>query len=109
MPAQAQDTIRADIDLGFSTWKMNEPLRLYGIDAPEVRGEERPLGLAARDWLAQIVPVGSPVVLRTLKDRREKFGRYLAVIYAETSPGVWADVNAALIAAGHAVPYMEGE
>lgn len=26
-------------------------IRLRGVNAPEVRGEERPLGLTARDWL----------------------------------------------------------
>ncbi len=45
------DTITADIDLGFHTWRKDEKLRLYGIDAPEVRGKSRPQGLLSRDWL----------------------------------------------------------
>lgn len=103
------DTIRANIDLGCSTWRHNEPLRLYGLDAPELRGIERPLGLAARDALAATIPPGASVVIRTFKDKREKFGRYLAVIYAETEPGNWINVNEWMIAAGHAVPYMATE
>lgn len=103
------DTIRADIDLGLSTWRNNEPLRLYGIDAPEIRGEERPMGMQARIALAAMIQPGSKVVIRTFKDQTEKYGRYLAVIYAETQPGRWISVNETLIAEGHAVPYMETE
>ena len=36
------DTITADVDLGFNTWRHDESLRLVGIDAPEMRGNERP-------------------------------------------------------------------
>jgi micrococcal nuclease len=75
------DTIRVDIDLGFGIWKMNQSLRLIGIDAPEVRGVERPLGLASKEYLIKAIPVGSSIVIETQKDRTEKYGRYLATIY----------------------------
>ena len=45
------DTVTADIDLGFNTWRMGEKLRLARINAPEVRCKERSEGLKARDWL----------------------------------------------------------
>jgi endonuclease YncB( thermonuclease family) len=32
------DTVTADIDLGFHTWRRDEKLRLYEINAPEMRG-----------------------------------------------------------------------
>ena len=32
------DTITVDIDLGFHIWARSEKIRLFGIDAPEVRG-----------------------------------------------------------------------
>lgn len=47
------DTIRVDLDLGLGTWVRNEPLRLDGIDAPEVRGPERERGRLSKDWLMQ--------------------------------------------------------
>jgi len=40
-----------------------------------------------------------------VKDRRGKYGRYLAEIWIEQD-GVWSNVNDALVAAGHAV-YQE--
>lgn len=91
------DTIRVDWDLGASIWMRNEPIRLYGIDAPELRGEEREAGLAARDWLRERID-GKEIVMRTIKDAKGKYGRYLAVVFREGE-----DINAALVAAGHAV------
>lgn len=41
----------------------------------------------------------------TVKDRRGKYGRYLAEIWIEKNGG-WINVNDALVAAGHAV-YQE--
>ncbi len=38
------DTITVDIDLGFNMVMCNQKLRLYGINTPEVRGEEREEG-----------------------------------------------------------------
>ncbi len=49
------DTVRVDIDLGLSTWIKNEKLRLARINAPELRGDEREAGMAARDFLREYV------------------------------------------------------
>jgi len=46
------DTIYMDIDLGFRMWLREEPLRLWGIDTPEVRGEDKEAGIAVRDLVA---------------------------------------------------------
>jgi micrococcal nuclease len=75
------DTIRADIDLGFNMWMLNAELRLNRINAPEMKGEQRPMGLAARNYMLTLIPVGATVFLRTQKDATEKYGRYLADIY----------------------------
>jgi micrococcal nuclease len=75
------DTIRFDIDLGFNMWIKNESVRLRGIDAPEIRGEERPIGLQSRDWVRSQLPRGSKVLIRTEKPFREKYGRYLATVF----------------------------
>jgi micrococcal nuclease len=73
------DTMRADIDLGFGVVLTNQPLRLYGINAPEVTGEQRPLGLVSRDKLREML-LGKRVVIKTYRDSREKYGRYLATV-----------------------------
>lgn len=76
------DTVRADIDLGFSHWISNEQLRLFGIDAPELRGDERTQGLVTRDYL--INRIGNRAVeIQTVKDKKGKYGRYLAIIYLD--------------------------
>jgi len=80
------DTITADIDLGFNTWRRGERLRLHNLDTPEVRGPDRALGIVARDALAGRI-LGKQVIICTIKDERsteeerEKYGRYLAKVY----------------------------
>jgi len=76
------DTVTADVDLGFRVWVRGEKLRLSRIDAPEVRGPERPLGLISRDWLREKI-LGKDVLIRTIKDRRGKYGRYLVEIFLD--------------------------
>jgi micrococcal nuclease len=75
------DTIRVDIDLGFGVIFRDQSLRLLGIDTPEVRGEERLHGLISKAFVVQRIPVGSVIKIVTQKDRKEKFGRYLATVY----------------------------
>lgn len=75
------DTVRANIDLGFDMWMMSAELRLNRINAPEIKGEQRPLGLASRNYMLRLMPVGTEVYIRTMKDEKEKWGRYLADIY----------------------------
>lgn len=73
------DTVTAEIDLGFDI-KMKRKLRLMGINAPEVRGKERELGLKSRDRLRELV-LDKQVVVQTVKDKTGKYGRYLAFIH----------------------------
>ncbi len=81
------DTITADIDLGFHVWLHGEKLRLFGIDTPEIRARanrpvnatEKARGLAARDALRDLI-LGKEVELCTIKDKKGKYGRYLARI-----------------------------
>lgn len=93
------DTITANVDLGFNTWRRDEKLRLYGIDAPEVRGEERPQGLISRDALRAKI-LGKDVIICTIKDKTGKYGRYLAEVYLDG-----ANINAWLIENDYAEPY----
>lgn len=92
------DTLCLMVDLGFST-HVETTVRLDGIDAPEIGTPE---GKAARDYLVVLLP--AQFVIRTRKDRREKFGRMLAVI--ELPDGTTA--NQQMLAAGHAKEYAGG-
>lgn len=90
------DTIRVDWDLGAHVTLKDQPLRLLGLNAPELRGPTRPAGIAARNWLAARLPVGSEIVIHTVKD--DAFGRYLAWVWVGFDL-----INEEMIAAGHAV------
>lgn len=91
------DTVHAKVDLGFSI-AQGMKLRLSGINAPELNTPE---GKAAREELRKLIEY-HPVVVHTIKDRQEKFGRYLAEII--TIEGL--NVNQHMIEAGHAVAYF---
>jgi len=85
------DTITCDIDIGFGIWLRKQKIRLYGINAPEVRGESKELGLIARDYLRKRI-LDKDVELQTFKDKKGKYGRWLAIVYLEEE-----DMNACLV------------
>lgn len=93
------DTVTAEIDLGFKSCLKKVKLRLYGINAPEVRGPERPEGLDARDWLRERI-LNQEVFIRTYKDKAGKYGRWLADIYPRNDHSV--SYNEMLVESGHA-------
>jgi micrococcal nuclease len=95
------DTIRADIDLGFNTVIHNMKLRLSGIDTPELRGEERPLGLIAKEFVVERIPVGTQIQVMTEKDATGKYGRYLATIFYDGGK----NLNEELLISGNAEIY----
>jgi len=96
------DTCTVDIDLGLSTWQHGEKLRLNRIDAPELRGATREAGLASRDFLREKID-GKNIILESVKDSREKYGRYLAEIWLVDEKGKWLNVNDLLVSSGQAV------
>lgn len=72
------DTITVELDLGFKI-KKEEKIRLVGINAPEIRGNERELGLISRDRLRELI-LGKDIIINTFKDKKGKYGRYLGDI-----------------------------
>jgi micrococcal nuclease len=99
------DTVHAEVDLGMDVY-INVVLRLAHINAPELNTPE---GRAAKSALMTElgwVSTGGPmtVTIKTIKDRKEKYGRYLAEIYLED--GTY--VNQYMIDSGNAVPYEGG-
>ena len=95
------DTVKAEVDLGFHI-SSRMTMRLFGINTPEIKGVSRPEGLAARDFLIQLIDTYThdtgELTIRTQKDATEKYGRLLATLLADN-----VNLNEALIAAGHAV------
>lgn len=95
------DTCTVDIDLGLNTWIRGEKLRLHRINAPELRGPEREQGLLARDFLRSQID-GKQVYIQTIKDKRGKYGRYIAEIWLPGENGTWTNVNDLLVEKGFA-------
>ena len=88
------DTMAFSVDLGLDV-RINLTVRIYGIDTPEMGTVE---GREAKAEAQRLMPVGSEVVLTTVKDRREKYGRYLGLI---TLPG-GADYQKMMVSGGFA-------
>ena len=100
------DTVDVDIDLGFGVWMHKERVRLYGIDTPEIRGDERPAGIVSRDRLRELI-LDKEVIIKTIKDRTGKYGRYLAEIYQwDGTQQNRISVNEMLITEGLAEKYI---
>jgi endonuclease YncB( thermonuclease family) len=71
------DSVIFDIDCGFDIQLKAQSVRLYGIDTAETRGgtpELKVLGNLAKDYVTQMIPVGSEVLLKTHLDRPETVG-----------------------------------
>lgn len=79
------DTVDVHIDLGFHIG-FDDRLRLYGIDTAEIfrpRNEaEKEHGYAARDLVERFC-VDKPCIIKTYKDKRGKYGRWLADIIVD--------------------------
>lgn len=94
------DTATAVVDLGFRV-RMEIKLRLFGINAPELRGESRPEGLKSKSRLRELI-LNKDVVIDTHKDSQEKYGRWLATIFVGEN-----NVNQILVDEGLAIKYMD--
>lgn len=100
------DTLVLQVDNGFRS-SYTDSFRLYGINAPEQRTrdlEEKRRGIAATEFLKSLLPIDGLVRVRTFKDRRGKYGRYLAQVFIDDSG---TSVNDLMVEHGHAVPYMD--
>lgn len=94
------DTVRADIDLGLRIWARKKRIRLFRIDAPEIKGEERAQGLKSRDFLRDLI-LEKEIILQTIKDKKGKYGRYLGEIWIEKD-SKWINVNDLMVEKGFA-------
>lgn len=112
------DTCYLEVDVGYTfhrsnrnrAGKLKKGYRLLDIDAPEIKPlVTRKEGTAARDYLAALI-LGRPLLARSVEnpdhDQDDDFGRYLVWLRVHDGTVEGFDVNRAMIAAGHAVPYV---
>ena len=93
------DTVQLEVDQGLSTYR-RVWVRLAHINTPELKHAD---GSAARQRLRDLL-AAEPLTVTTIRDRTEKYGRYLAEI--RNADGV--DVGEQLLQEGLATAYEGG-
>lgn len=95
------DTVILKVDLGFKI-EVEQTCRLYGIDTPELIGEARIAGLAAKAFVEMSLAAATGKLrIRTHKPTRDKYGRYIVeVLYR--SGDVDINLNEQLVMFGYA-------
>jgi micrococcal nuclease len=103
------DTLRILIDQGFGNFTQQD-IRVKGINTPEIFGEEKEQGLAAKAFVEKLLPVGTPVSIvsyqtKSGKDKRT-FTRYVADVFFTDITGVSVSLGDYLLKQGIAKPFM---
>ena len=95
------DTITVEIDVGFDIQFKQQKIRLNRINAPEVKGRSKKKGIASRDYLRSLI-LNKEIILQTIKDRKEKYGRYLGEVFLEQKKS-FININDELVKNGFAL------
>lgn len=95
------DTMHLAVDLGCDT-TVSMTVRCAGINAPDFpdREAQHAATVFAQDWITENGPIFE---LRTIRDKREKFGRYLADLLPLDNSKM--SLCQAMLSSGHAVEY----
>jgi micrococcal nuclease len=89
------DTIEVRIDLGWGITLEKQIIRLAGINAPEL---PTPEGVKSTNMLGTYLGAGTQsLTIDTIKDKREKYGRMLGIIYVGN-----ININEQMVATGYA-------
>ncbi len=100
------DTVRLWMGLGFHMDANALIFRVDHLNAPEITGAEKPLGVAATEAVKAFVEGGQLIAqtIRTKKDfdAQGKYGRWRVVLYLLKDNKLW-NVNEWLIENGYAV------
>jgi endonuclease YncB( thermonuclease family) len=94
------DTIVMRLDLGWRVSREAEPVRIFGVNAPELSTLE---GKLARSFAESLLPIGLAVTVVSLKllGSFDKYGRTLASLVLPDG----SDYGQHLIDSGNAVAY----
>lgn len=85
------DTVTLLFQSGVNNWQLWKT-RLLGIDAPEVRGKEKELGLATRNWLADKI-LGKWILVDTPEWDLDKYGRLLVNLHLPLEENIETPLN----------------
>lgn len=104
------DTVEVLLDLGLDTFHKVK-LRLARVDTPETYGvkkesAEYKAGKIATAFVEEWVKkTNSQIKVITIKDKKGKYGRYLAEVYAVEGDNKDQNLNDVLLSEGLAKPY----
>lgn len=101
------DTVHFRVDLGFTITREDVDVRLWGINAPELHGDQKDAGVASKHAVRQALTGADLIVIQTIKDKDGKYGRLLAKVWY-LKDGDWHYLNRDLVAQGFAAIYPEG-
>ena len=88
----------AKVDMGMNLFQRKD-IRLFGVDTPELRGENKKAGIIVRDFVRELI-LGEDVIIRTQKDKTGKYGRLLASVIIDD-----VDLAQLLLDKGYAKAY----
>lgn len=101
------DTVELLIDLGRDV-HIVEKIRLFRINAPECKNETHKAGIDSKirlDYL--LTAAGSNLMIRTIKDKKDKYGRLLGILYTSSCGhslgGFEESINHQMIREGYAI------
>lgn len=92
------DTLEVVVDLGFHA-SFSTTLRLYGINAPEMKGTTKAAGTKSKERLKTLLE-GKDVLIDS--KRLDKYGRTVSTVFVGDM-----NVNELMVKEGLAVRYME--
>ena len=98
------DTLRLDLHPMPEDWKINTPIRLIGINCPELRSKnkrEKALAYEARDYVREFLEHADSIEVTLVG-----FGKYRRLLAEVVVNG--ANLNTLLQVEGYAVPYDGG-
>lgn len=102
LPGGVDVTVRKVVDGDTIDVTGGERVRLIGIDTPETKDPDRPVGCFGEEasrFIASLLPAGTPVRLVGDVEQRDQYGRLLAYVYRKAD-GLF--VNAELLRRGFA-------
>ena len=102
------DTLDVSFYLGLGIWLNKQRVRLLGINTPEMKGPERPMGIKVKNYLTDAINRAEEVVVKTDEGSKGKYGRFLVVVFVKLN-GKWINVNNELTKQGAAVEYMASD
>lgn len=90
------DALHLNIDLGFNVNYNNQIIRLARINTPELSTDK---GVTVKDLVTNLL-LNKQVIINTIKDKRDKYGRYLVEVYLDN-----LNINDYLLDNDYAVKY----